>query len=111
MLTDGTAALAPLDGGPGDEMAGYKGYGYATVVEILSSALAGGEFMKALTGVSPVELLRNTRLDAARQLLAEGKGSVAEVASLVGFADASYFTRCYKAYFGTTPHEMNKQKY
>ena len=66
---------------------------------------------KALTGVSPVELLRNTRLDAALQLLAEGKGSVAEVASLVGFADASYFTRCYKAFFGTTPHEMNKQKY
>ncbi len=66
---------------------------------------------KALTGVSPVELLRNTRLDAARQLLAEGKGSVAEVASLVGFADASYFTRCYKAFFGTTPHEMNRQKY
>jgi AraC-like DNA-binding protein len=66
---------------------------------------------KALTGASPVELLRNTRLDAARQLLAEGKGSVAEVASLVGFADASYFTRCYKAYFGTTPHEMNRQKY
>ena len=53
MLTEGTAALAPLGGGPGDEMAGYKGYGYATVVEILSSALAGGEFMKALTGVSP----------------------------------------------------------
>jgi LDH2 family malate/lactate/ureidoglycolate dehydrogenase len=52
MLVDGTAALAPLGGGPGDEMAGYKGYGYATVVEILSSALAGGEFMKALSGVS-----------------------------------------------------------
>lgn len=66
---------------------------------------------KALTGASPVELLRNTRLDIARQLLAEGKGSVAEVASQVGFADASYFTRCYKAYFGTTPHEMNRQKY
>ena len=52
MLTEGTAALAPLGGGPGDEMCGYKGYGYATVVEILSSALAGGEFMKALSGVS-----------------------------------------------------------
>lgn len=52
MLVDGTAALAPLGGGPGDEMAGYKGYGYAAVVEILSAALAGGEFMKALTGVS-----------------------------------------------------------
>ena len=66
---------------------------------------------KALTGTSPVELLRNTRLQRAQQLLAEGKGSVAEVAYSVGFADASYFTRCYKAYFGTTPHEINKQKY
>lgn len=51
MLVDGTAALAPLGGGPGDEMCGYKGYGYAAVVEILSAALAGGKFMKALTGV------------------------------------------------------------
>ncbi len=48
-LVDGTAALAPL-GGIGEELAGYKGYGYATVVEILSAALAGGEFMKALSG-------------------------------------------------------------
>ncbi len=51
-LVNGTAALAPL-GGIGDTLAGYKGYGYAAVVEILSAALAGGEFMKALTGVSP----------------------------------------------------------
>ncbi len=48
-LVDGTAALAPL-GGAGDEMAGYKGYGYAAVVEILSAALAGGRYMKALSG-------------------------------------------------------------
>ena len=50
-LVDGEAALAPL-GGIGEETAGYKGYGYAAVVEILSAALAGGQFMKALTGVS-----------------------------------------------------------
>ena len=50
-LVDGTAALAPL-GGIGEEMCGYKGYGYAAVVEILSAALVGGPFMKALTGVS-----------------------------------------------------------
>ena len=53
MLVEGTAALAPLGGGPGDEMCGYKGYGYATVVEILSAALSGGSFMKSLSGVSP----------------------------------------------------------
>ena len=49
-LVAGTAALAPL-GGIGDELAGYKGYGYAAVVEILSAALSGGQFMKALSGV------------------------------------------------------------
>ena len=49
-LVDGKAALAPL-GGTGEDTAGYKGYGYAAVVEILSAALAGGKFMKALSGV------------------------------------------------------------
>jgi len=48
-LVDGNAALTPL-GGIGEETAGYKGYGYATVVEILSAALQGGGFMKALLG-------------------------------------------------------------
>lgn len=45
----GTAALTPL-GGVGEETAGYKGYGYATVVEILSAALQQGAFMKMLLG-------------------------------------------------------------
>lgn len=49
-LVSGNAALTPL-GGIGEELAGYKGYGYATVVEILSSALHAGPFLKALTGV------------------------------------------------------------
>lgn len=48
-LTNGRAALAPL-GGIGDELAGYKGYGYATVVEILSAALQNGSFLKDLSG-------------------------------------------------------------
>ncbi len=50
-LNKGICALAPL-GGIGEEEAGYKGYGYATVVEILSAALQGGAFMNMLTGVS-----------------------------------------------------------
>jgi L-2-hydroxycarboxylate dehydrogenase (NAD+) len=45
----GNAALTPL-GGVGEETAGYKGYGYATVVEILSAALQQGAFMKMLLG-------------------------------------------------------------
>ncbi|KRM98817.1 Ldh family oxidoreductase [Loigolactobacillus rennini] len=48
-LVDGTCALAPL-GGIGEELAGYKGYDYATVVEILSAALQGGSFLHQLSG-------------------------------------------------------------
>jgi len=49
-LTKGKAALSPL-GGVGEELGGYKGYGYATVVEILSAALQNGAFMKMLMGI------------------------------------------------------------
>lgn len=49
-LNNGNAALAPL-GGIGEELAGYKGYGYATVVEILSAALQQGNFLLGLTGI------------------------------------------------------------
>ena len=49
-LNTGNAALAPL-GGIGEELAGYKGYGYATVVEVLSAALQAGSFLKALNGL------------------------------------------------------------
>jgi LDH2 family malate/lactate/ureidoglycolate dehydrogenase len=48
-LTTANAALAPL-GGIGEDLAGYKGYGYATVVEVLSAALQQGNFLKMLTG-------------------------------------------------------------
>ena len=49
-LTQGRAALAPL-GGIGEELAGYKGYSYATVVEVLSAALQGGSYLKMLSGI------------------------------------------------------------
>jgi len=45
----GNCALAPL-GGLGEETGGFKGYGFTTIVEILSAALCGGPFMKALNG-------------------------------------------------------------
>lgn len=48
-LIRGRAALTPL-GGIGEEGGGYKGYGFATVVEILSAALQQGAFLGALSG-------------------------------------------------------------
>ncbi len=49
-LNEKRAALAPL-GGIGEELAGYKGYGYAAVVEILSAALQAGSYMRMLSGI------------------------------------------------------------
>jgi LDH2 family malate/lactate/ureidoglycolate dehydrogenase len=48
-LNSGQAALLPL-GGAGEDLAGYKGYGYATVVEVLSAALQNGNYLKMLSG-------------------------------------------------------------
>jgi LDH2 family malate/lactate/ureidoglycolate dehydrogenase len=50
-LLSGDAALLPL-GGAGEDTAGYKGYGYATVVEILSASLQSGYFLKSINGVN-----------------------------------------------------------
>lgn len=47
-LTNGTAVLTPMGGINED---GYKGYGYSTVVEILSSALQQGSYLKMLSGI------------------------------------------------------------
>ena len=51
-LTQGKAALAPL-GGIGEETAGFKGFGYATVVEVLSAALQDNPYLKMLNGLDP----------------------------------------------------------
>lgn len=50
-LTKQTAALLPL-GGEGETLGGHKGYGLATMVEVLSAALQQGAFLSALTGIS-----------------------------------------------------------
>lgn len=63
---------------------------------------------KALTNYSPVELIRNSRLKKGRQLIATGSMTIAQVAYQVGFTAPSYFTKCYKEFFGEMPNEMLK---
>ncbi|MBO5666556.1 MAG: Ldh family oxidoreductase, partial [Firmicutes bacterium] len=48
-MRQGKCALLPL-GGLGEDTGGYKGYGFTTIVEILSAALSGGPYMKELGG-------------------------------------------------------------
>ncbi len=64
--------------------------------------------IKQLTGMSIVELIRDTRLRKAAALLAQGKLSVTEVMYKVGFTTASYFAKCFKEKFGVTPSEYRQ---
>ena len=59
--------------------------------------------VKAMTGKSPVEIIRERRLKRANLLLADTSLSVSEIAYRVGFASPSYFTKCYKDFFGHSP--------
>ena len=62
--------------------------------------------VKALTGQSPVELLRTVRLHKARRLLQDSVKSISEVAYEVGFTSPSYFTKCFRDEFGASPSEL-----
>ena len=64
--------------------------------------------VKAVSGSSPVELLRTSRLNRAYQLLLTTEKSVSEVAYAVGFTAPSYFTKCFKEEYGMVPGDVRK---
>lgn len=64
--------------------------------------------VKALTGKSPIEMLREHRLTRAKHLLATTSLTVSEVAYRVGFTSPSYFTKCYKTAYGHPPTEIER---
>ena len=64
--------------------------------------------VKALTGFTPVELIRVVRLNRAAELLITG-ASVSEVADRVGFDTPAYFSKVFKDYHHQTPSEFTEK--
>ena len=64
--------------------------------------------VKALTGKSPVEIIREERLRRGHQLLADSSLTISEIAYRVGFSSPSYFAKCYKDMFGKSPTNVQK---
>lgn len=62
--------------------------------------------LKAITDLSPVELIRNKRMEIAAKLLVESDVTVSEVSTYVGFNSHAYFTQCFKAVYGTSPSDF-----
>ena len=59
--------------------------------------------VRAVSEMTPNELLQNMRLARADELLKSSELTIAEVAYSVGFASPSYFTRCYREKYGVPP--------
>ena len=61
--------------------------------------------MKGLTGLAPIEYVRDVLMQHASELLAKGGYAIKEVSYMVGMNDAKYFTKCFKKKFNMTPSE------
>lgn len=80
-------------------------------VELLASELnlSRSQFyrkIKALTNQTANEFLRNIRLQKAKQIIEKGNTNISEVCYKIGFSSPSYFTKCFKNYFGLLPTEV-----
>ena len=64
--------------------------------------------VKAMTGMSPVELLKEMRLQRAMKLLKATDKTVAEVAYEVGFGTPGYFSSCFKKQYGKYPTDIKE---
>jgi AraC-like DNA-binding protein len=65
--------------------------------------------LKALTGQSPSEFIRNLRLKRAASLISQRSGNISEIAYSVGFNNLSYFAKCFKELYGVPPSEYAAQ--
>jgi AraC-like DNA-binding protein len=63
-----------------------------------------------MTGLSPVEFIREIRIKRAAQLLESGDYNITEITYMVGMNDSRYFSKCFKNTYGMTPSEYKRQK-
>lgn len=61
--------------------------------------------VKQLTGMSPVEYIKSIRMKKAAMLLQQRKFTVSEIMYMVGYSNASYFSKCFQGVFGKTPKQ------
>jgi YesN/AraC family two-component response regulator len=64
--------------------------------------------LKSMTGLSPVEFIREMRIKRAAQLLEERQYNITEVTYMVGMNDSRYFAKCFKNTYGVTPSEYRR---
>ncbi|MDO5571704.1 MAG: two-component regulator propeller domain-containing protein [Bacteroidales bacterium] len=66
--------------------------------------------IKTVSGLSPVEFIKQARLKKAVLLMEEGENRINEIAMQTGFSSSSYFSTCFQKHYGITPSECIKNK-
>lgn len=66
--------------------------------------------VKAMTGLTPLEFIRNIRLKYACEMLSRRDRNISEIAYATGFSSPKYFTKCFKEEFGLTPREYQEKE-
>jgi YesN/AraC family two-component response regulator len=64
--------------------------------------------LKSLTGLAPIEFIREMRIKRAAQLIETREYNISQVAYMVGMNDPRYFSRCFKQKYGMTPTEYKQ---
>ncbi len=65
--------------------------------------------IKASTGKTTSEFIREIRLNEASKLIRESDYTASEISYLVGFSSPAYFNKCFHDYFGVTPGEYKSE--
>jgi len=64
--------------------------------------------LKGLTGLAPIEFIRELRIKRAAQYLKSGEYNISQITYMVGMSDSRYFSKCFKKVYGMTPTEYKK---
>ena len=64
--------------------------------------------LKTLTGLAPIEFIKEMRVKRAAQLIESGDYNMTQIAYMVGINDPRYFSKCFKQRFGMTPTEYKE---
>ena len=65
--------------------------------------------LKTLTGLAPIEFIKEMRVKRAAQLIETGEFSMTQIAYMVGINDPRYFSKCFKQRYQMTPTEYKEQ--
>ncbi len=80
------------------------------VAELAVSRSVFFKKLKALTGLAPIEFIREIRVKRAAELIETGEYNMSQISYMVGINDPRYFSKCFKQKYGMTPTEYKEQK-